>query len=495
MVKAVAYCLENNMNQPVKDPNAPFGHKYGPYIEGVFSPLSSESTFADLPVTGDIPRDLNGVYLRNGPNPRFEPKGEYHPFDGDGMLHSAHFENGSLVIRNKWVRTDAWKHEDSSGSAKYWGIRQTLKGREDKPLKDSANTDVIGHAGVAVATWYLAGIPYAVDPVSLETLGPLYNYVDKLDSGISSHCKVDEMSGELMYFDYGDEWPYMWYGVVDAQGQMTHRVPVELPGNRLPHDMAITEHYSILHDHPVFHDEAARAAGRHKVVFDSSMPTRLGVLPRKGSAESIRWFEFSGAFIYHVINAWEEGDDIVMVACRYKPARNKDGSFDDDTTAKMIARLVMDARLWRYRMNLKTGECSEECLDPDHNVEFPSFDTQKTGRHSQFAYLVDHHPVLFKWDGICKYNTDTGERLSSWTDNKEHCWYSEPWFAPADNQRDEDHGYVIVFMWNDETRTQELQVFDAKDLSVGPVARVHMPHRIPPGFHACWMKSNQIGRY
>ena len=480
------------MNQAIKDPDAPFGHTYGPYITGVFSPLAEESTYSELPVTGTIPPDLNGVYLRNGPNPRFEPKGEYHPFDGDGMIHSAHFHQGALVVRNRWVRTAAWNREDEANSATYWGIRQTLKGREDKPLKDSANTDVIGHAGKAIATWYLAGVPYALDPITLETLGPQYDYVGDSDAGMSAHCKVDEVSGELMYFDYGDHWPYMWYGVVDAEGRQIHRVPIELPGNRLPHDMAITQHYSILHDHPVFHDEAARAAGRHKVVFDSTMPTRLGVIPRMGSADSIRWFEFSGSFIYHVINAWEEGDEIVMVACRYQPARHPDGSFDDITTAKMIARLVMDARLWRYRMNLVTGECHEECLDPEHNIEFPSYDTQRTGRYSQFAYFVDHHPQLLKWDGISQYDTTSGERLSSWSDDPKHCWYSEPWFAPADNQSSEDHGYVVAFVWNDKTEEQQLQIFDAKDLSKGPIARVHMPERIPPGFHACWMKPNQI---
>ena len=480
------------MNQAIKDPDAPFGHTYGPYITGVFSPLAEESTYSELPVTGTIPPDLNGVYLRNGPNPRFEPKGEYHPFDGDGMIHSAHFHQGALVVRNRWVRTAAWNREDEANSATYWGIRQTLKGRDDKPLKDSANTDVIGHAGKAIATWYLAGVPYALDPITLETLGPQYDYVGDSDAGMSAHCKVDEVSGELMYFDYGDHWPYMWYGVVDAEGRQIHRVPIELPGNRLPHDMAITQHYSILHDHPVFHDEAARAAGRHKVVFDSTMPTRLGVIPRMGSADSIRWFEFSGSFIYHVINAWEEGDEIVMVACRYQPARHPDGSFDDITTAKMIARLVMDARLWRYRMNLVTGECHEECLDPEHNIEFPSYDTQRTGRYSQFAYFVDHHPQLLKWDGISKYDTTSGERLSSWSDDPKHCWYSEPWFAPADNQSSEDHGYVVAFVWNDKTEEQQLQIFDAKDLSKGPIARVHMPERIPPGFHACWMKPNQI---
>lgn len=481
------------MNQQVKDPDAPFGHEYGPYITDVFAPVLDEETHTDLPVTGEIPQDLNGVYLRNGPNPRHEPKGDYHPFDGDGMLHSAHFDQGRLVIRNRWVRTEAWQREHEAGRSKYWGIRQTLKGREDQPLKDSANTDVIGHAGVAIANWYLAGVPYALDPISLETLGPRRGYLDAMGSGMSAHCKVDEATGELMYFDYGDQFPYMWYGVVDSAGNLVHRVPIELPGNRLPHDMAITEHYSILHDHPVFHDEGARAAGRHKVVFNSEMPSRLGVIPRRGDAASIRWFEFTGAFIYHVVNAWEEDDEIVMVACRYMPARQSDGSFDDARTAKMITRLMMDARLWQYRMNLTTGECREKCLDPDHNVEFPSYDAGKTGRYTQFAYLVDHDPNTLRWWGVCKYDTDTGTRLSAWTDDAAHCWYSEPWFAPADDQYDEDRGYVIAFVWNDRAKTQELQIFDAKDLNKGPLARVHMPHRIPPGFHACWMSADQIG--
>ena len=481
------------MNQPVRGPDAPFGRDFGPYITDVFAPVLDEEVHMDLPVTGEIPTDLNGVYLRNGPNPRFEPKGDYHPFDGDGMLHSAYFEKGQLTIRNKWIRTEAWQREAESGHAEYWGIRQTLKGRQDQPIKDSANTDVIGHAGAAIANWYLAGTPYAIDPITLETLGPRQSYLDALGSGMSAHCKVDQKTGELMYFDYSDQWPYMWYGVVDKHGQMTHRTPIELPGNRLPHDMAITENYSILHDHPVYHDEEAREAGRHKVLFNSAMPSRLGVIPRKGDGESIRWFDFSGAFIYHVINAWESGDEIVMVACRYMPARHPDGSFDDARTAKMIARLMMDARLWEYRMNLVTGECSERCLDAEHNVEFPSYDAGKTGRYTQYAYLVDHDPEILRWSGVCKYNTESGERLSAWTDDEAHCWYSEPWFAPADDQQREDHGYLVVFVWNDKAKTQELQVFDAANLSTGPIARVHMPHRIPPGFHACWMPSAQIG--
>jgi len=303
---------------------------------------------------------------------------------------------------------------------------------------------------------------------------------------------VDEVTGELLFFASFHESPHMSYGVVDASGKATNQVTIELPCARLPHDMAVTENYSILHDLPIYNDEDAYRAGRHKIRFNSSLPTRFGVIPRHGAGDSIRWFEFSPCFLYHVVNSWEEGDEVVMVACRYMPAKTADGHIDEQRTARQIATLVMDARLWRYRMNLKTGEAIEECLDPDLNVEFPTYDSARTGRKTRWGYLVDHDPKILRWTGIRKFDTDSGECVGAWSDGHDRCWYSEPWFAPADNQRSEDHGYVVSFVWNDQSRQQQLQVFDALDLSQGPVARVSIPHRMPPGFHACWMKPGQI---
>jgi carotenoid cleavage dioxygenase len=479
------------MNSPVNDSDAPFGDSHGPMLMGSYAPILEEEVLENLPVEGKIPADLNGVYLRNGPNPRFEPKATHHIFDGDGMVFAAQFDNGRVIYRNKWVRTDGWLEEDKTQNSEYWGIMSTVKGRDDLPIKDTANTDVIGHAGKALVSWYLAGTPYIINPITLETEGKA-DYTPGPGKGFSSHPKVDEVTGELMFFDYFHQYPHMHYGVVDASGKLTHSVPIELPGSRLPHDMAITEHYSILHDLPVYNDLEAHEAGRHKIIFDASLKTRFGVIPRHGAADSIRWFEFSPCFLYHSINAWEEGDEVVMIACRYMPVLNADGSIDEKQTARDIGLNVMDARLWRYRMNIKTGETKEQCLNADYNVEFPGFDSAKTGRYSQWAYLVDHDPKILRWAGIRKLNTDTGESVSSWTDDYDHCWYSEPWFAPADNQRSEDHGYVVAFVWNDKSREQQLQVFDALDLSKGPVARIKLPHRVPAGFHACWMKPGQI---
>ncbi len=473
-------------------PLAPFGEGYGPYLSGPFAPTFDELTLTEFNIDGQIPVGLNGIYLRNGPNPRFAPPGRYHAFDGDGMLHAAHFSNGSLVYRNRWVRTQAWHEEDQAGAGLYRGIMDTLKGRADQPLKNSANTDVVAHAGLAVVSWYQAGEAYWVDPVSLETLGKA-PYTG-LGGGISAHCKVDEHTGEMMFFDYWSEAPYMSYGVIGKDRRQGLQIPIALPGARLPHDMAITEHYSILHDLPVVHCEEALRHGRHKIVFRSTLPTRLGVIPRHGPADALRWFEFSPCFIYHVINAWEDGDDIVMIGCRYMPRRTAAGDIDELATANDIAQLHMNARLWEWRMNLATGECRERCLNDHYNVEFPSINLRFQGRKNRWSYLIDHHPLALHWTGLRKFDLESGECVGAWSDDPVNAWYSEPWFAPRSEvgvdraTQSEDDGYVIVFCWNEATQIQQLQIFDARDLSKGPSTRITLPVRVPSGFHACWMQ-------
>lgn len=483
-----------------KEHFAPFGEDFGPLLCGPFAPVADESVLTDLPlIKGALPADLNGVYLRAGPNPRFAPNGRYHPFDGDGMIHAAEFRQGRLTVRNRWVRTAAFAQEQAAGQATHWGIRETLVGRADKPLKDSANTDVVGHAGKALALWYLSGDAYEIDPLTLRTLGT-QQAIAGAGGKISAHAKVDDQTGELMYFDYGNEPPYMHYGVLGPDGALKHHVLIALPGARLPHDMAITERHSIVHDLPLFHNEEALKLGRHKLEFHPELPTRFGVIPRFGRSEQVRWFNFTPCFLYHVVNAWEEsdaqGDWITMVACRYMPSLHADGSIDAVRTAKNVADLVMQARLWRWRMNLSTGATEERCLDARRNVEFPSINGALMGRRTRFGYLVDHHPTqILQWNGIRKFDLATGASLCAHSDSVEHSWYSEPWFAAADAPQGEDHGYVIAFQFNAQTERQTLDVFDARDLNAGPLAQVALPRHVPTGFHGCWMPAERTGNW
>ena len=228
-----------------------------PFLLGPFAPVGKEIIADDLPVIGEIPEDLAGIYLRNGPNPIFEPRGRYHWFDGDGMVHAIAFRDGKATYRNRWIRTGGFLEEQKAGHAIWPGLMERPdpsipKGNgSDGWLKDTANTDLIFHNGYALALWYQCGTPYKLDARTLETLGP-ESFGGKLRRTVSAHAKVDVHTGELLFFDYATKLPFMTYNVVSPTGELIHHTPIDLPGPRLPHDMAITAHYSILMDLPLF---------------------------------------------------------------------------------------------------------------------------------------------------------------------------------------------------------------------------------------------------
>ncbi|WP_062344553.1 carotenoid oxygenase family protein [Herbidospora yilanensis] len=463
-----------------------------PYLLGVYAPVQEELTADQLEVVGEIPRDLNGVYLRNGPNARFPMRGRYHWFDGDGMVHAVHFENGVARYRNRWVRTRAFEAESAAGRALWTGVMENptanpFGNTRGLNLKDSANTDIVFHQGRLLTTWYLCGSPYTMDPLSLETLGA-QTFLDTLTGDVMAHPKVDERTGELFWFDYGPKPPFLRYGVVGPQGTVEHLVDLDLPGARLPHDMAITENHTILMDLPLFQDLDAARRGRYKLTFDRSLPSRFGVIPRRGRADQIRWFEAKPCYIYHVVNAWEEGGEIVMDVCRVaRPAPSGGGS----VLARMISYLKLDARMYRYRFDLTTGTTSEEYVDGDHNTEFPSIDLRLTGRKSRYAYNVSVKQAPTNlFDGLVKYDNLTGAKQTY--HYGEHRYGSEAPFAPRDNSSGEDDGYLVTFVTDDRDDRSEVQILDASDITKGPVARVLLPQRVPLGFHATWVRSDQL---
>lgn len=200
------------------------GTEDNPYLLGVHAPVRDEITADDLAVIGEIPRDLNGVYLRNGPNRRYAATGRYHWFDGDGMVHAMAFENGTARYRNRYVRTAALTAEEAAGHALWSGVMESPRGNpvgtaRGLPFKDSANTDLVHHDGKVLATWYLCGQPMSLDPLSLETIGA-ETFLGTLRGDVMAHPKSDESTGELMWFDYGARDPLLRYGVVGASGRV-----------------------------------------------------------------------------------------------------------------------------------------------------------------------------------------------------------------------------------------------------------------------------------
>lgn len=475
-----------------------------PNLQDAYAPVDQELVVDRFEIIGKLPEDLNGLYVRNGPVPQFTPQGRYHWYDGDGMLQAVRFDRGRVEFRNRWVRTDAWHAEHAAGRSLYTGLKSRMPEGQlpDDALKNTANTDVKYHNGRLLSMWYRGGSVYQNDPRTLETLGKLD--IDPRLQGlqISAHSRVDERSGEYMFFAYGNRHPYMHYGVLGADGALKTLIPVELPGPRLPHDMAITPNYSVLHDLPLINDPDALKAGRYSLDFRPDWPSRFAVVPRHGRAQDIRWFEASPRYMLHVVNAWEETNDrgeteVVMLGTPYAMPRHFDGSLDTKRLLFTIGTQGTDYELYQWRFNLATGQTREGVVDDIFNSEFPMINAWYQGHKNRWSYhvLMGRMRTLEqpRFAGLVKYDLQRGGAVAYHPGDG--YWFSEAPFAERDNPRAEDDGYIVGFVWNGHAQRSEVWVMDAQDITRGPVARVVLPQRVPNGFHGTWVRQSLLAQH
>ncbi len=471
---------------PVVTSLAPSNH---PYLNGAWTPLHEEVNASDLQVIeGAIPTDIDGIYLRNTENQVHQPLGRFHPFDGDGMIHQIEFSGGKASYRNRYIRTRGFQAEQEAGASLWGGLADpvTLARRPGfgahGALKDSSSTDVIVHAGRGLSTFYQCGEGYRFDPLTLEMHGQeAWTPID----GISAHPKVDLATGELLFFNYSKHAPHMHLGIVDKRNHLTSYRPIPLAGPRLPHDMAFTENYAILNDLPVFWDAELLKRDIHAVRLHEGLPSRFALVPRRGDGP-ILWFEAAPTYVLHWLNAYEDGDEVIL-----------DGYFQEEPMPKphadalpgfghMMAYLDMHSfkpRLHRWRFNLKTGATREERLD-DRILEFGMINARFAGQPYRYGYSTTALPGWFLFNGFVKHDLISGE---SWSYTLPESRYaSEAPFAPRVGATAEDEGYLVSFVTDENTGTSECILLDAQRIQDGPVCRVALPHKLCSGTHAWW---------
>lgn len=469
----------------------PGGH---PFMSGAFTPNYVELNASELEVIGEIPPRLDGVYLRNTQNPVHQPRGTYHPFDGDGMLHLLRFERGRVEYRNRFVRTQGFREEQAAGRALYAGLI-------DKPalaerpgwgarggLRDTAATDVIVHAGRALATFYQCGEPYRLDARTLEFQGTSgWGARVLADGGISAHPKVCPRTGDLLFFNYSKDAPYMHYGEVDRHDHLVHYVPVPLPGPRLPHDMCFTEHFAVLNDFPLHWDEALLAQGKHKLVYHADRPARFAIVPRRHAPQGgVRWFEASPTYVLHWLNAWEEGTEIVLHGYHQATPMPRGGY---DNKGATLGPERYGPTLYEWRFDLASGRTTERRLD-DRLLEFGMINARYWGQPHRYSYNMIAHPGSFLFDGILRHDHVAGASQQYLFGAGR--FGSESPMAPCHDAGGEDDGYVVSFVTDLNEDRSECIVLDARDLARGPVARIILPHRISSGTHACWADASEL---
>lgn len=460
-----------------------------PYLSGPWTPIYDEVKTSHMQVIGEIPKDLEGIYLRNTENQIHEPLGVYHPFDADGMLHGIAFAHGEAHYYNRFVRTKGLLAEQDEGGSLWTGfvnpshLSKRPGGGAQGYLKDASSTDVVIHGGKVLSTYWQCGDAYELDPYTLRTLGTA-SWVPK--EGISAHPKVCPKTGELLFFNYGKQEPYLNYGVVSKAGSLEHYIPIPVPGPRLPHDMAFTENYSIIPDLPMFWDPNKLTKGIHATRFYPDLPTRFAIVPRYGSERDIMWFEADPTYVLHWMNAYEDDDEIILDGyfqeCPYpQPLPGMDPGM-----GRMMAFLdqySFKPKLHRWHFNLKTGQVSESHLD-DRYLEFGTFNSAYSGRQARYLYSAIPVKGMFLLNGLVKHDLVTGSSQSYDFGEGRYC--SESPFAPRIGAIDEDDGYLVSFVTDMNRNRSECILLDAKDIDKGPVCQIILPHRICSGTHATW---------
>ena len=461
----------------------------GSYLRGPFAPVDKEITAENLEVIGEIPKDLEGMFVRNSPNPKYKPKKSYHWFDGDGMLHGVHIQNGKATYRNRYVKTIGLGLENKKNRARYNGIQHIpnlmLPGKHSLKLKDCANTDVVFHAGQLLSLWWLSGDPYVISLPDLETKG-IQNYSGELKRNMAAHSKVCPQTGELFFIDFDIRPPYLNYGVVSKEGKIKHYTSVKTRGYSVQHDLAITPNYSVLLDMPFSFSKAGLL--RLKMIPKFEGQTRFGLIPRYGTNEEVKWFDVPATYILHTVNAHEEGDWVIVTACTIDDPiydRKRHGR------APHVGILHPLGKFTRYKFNLKTGESKSELLDDVYN-EFPTINNDVLGSKSRYSYhcrlVMDESRVLF--DGLIKQDVESGS--SKTHEYSKDNFGGEAAFAPRQGATAEDDGYLITFVYNAREHSSELHILDAQHIEQPPLARIPIPQRVPIGFHTCWISQKEI---
>ncbi|MEV5480411.1 MULTISPECIES: carotenoid oxygenase family protein [Streptomyces] len=428
-----------------------------PHMAGNFAPVTDELTAYDLPVTGTIPPELTGWFLRNGPNPR--DAASPHWFFGDGMVHGLRLEGGRAVsYRNRWVRTSTFTEGAQAVDAQ--GRRNLAAG--------VANTHVVRHAGRTLAL-VESSFPYEIDcrpGHELETIG-VHDFGGRLTTAMTAHPKTCPVTGELHFFGYGGPTPpFLTYHRADASGELVLSRPIDVPGPTMMHDFHLTASHVVFMDLPVVFD---RSHPGMPYRWDPEYGARLGVLRRDDPHGEVRWLPIDPCYVFHALNAHDEGDQrIVLHVARYAEFGG-----------------ASPAHLWRWTIDLATGTVAEEQLD-DRFCEFPRVDDRLAGQPARFGHattaeLPGSGPIP---GALLRYDLQTGAVVRH--DFGPGRTPGEAVFAPADD-RPGGPGWLITYVYDASTDTSDLVVLDTEDISADPVATVHLPQRVPYGFHGNWL--------
>lgn len=479
------------------------------FLEGNFAPINAEVTLnspEDFVIKGQIPRDLHGSFYRNGPNPAQTVPDNHHWFLGDGMVHLFHFNRGAVSYRNAWARTPTYKLEQRAGKSLFFGpnlaplANAQLVGAEIFALlgglirhgNADTYTRLISKANTAILPFrdhvyalVESSPPLRLSGASLETEG-FEDFGSKFIAPFTAHPKIDPQTGYLYGFGYrvfGK--PRLEYYVINPSGRLISRTAIDIPYASMVHDFAITRNYALL---PVFPAVSSLAAIRRGRIaeYQPEKPSLLYLLQRSGEKETLRSFELPQGYIYHYANAYEDTGAVIFDGFFYQKLPLM-GS-DDEIRAELFAD-ANPVAFSRFRVDLKTGKVEQQTLWQEGFAEFPVIDTRLTGEKYEHVYAALRRPGCTSTDGIfdsqVTFHIQKGKLRSEVTPLPPGHFGGEPVFVPT-GKPGQNKGYLLNIIYDSYGKNSYLGIFDAARPDKRALCEVHLPHRIPYGFHGAW---------
>ncbi|KAG8375219.1 hypothetical protein BUALT_Bualt10G0077600 [Buddleja alternifolia] len=506
-------------------------------LSGNFAPVGELPPTACDVVEGSLPPSLNGAYIRNGPNPQFIPRGPYHLFDGDGMLHAVTISGGKATFCSRFVKTYKYTLERDNDApvilnvfSAFNGVvaslarctvvlGRVLAGQYDpRHGAGRANTSLAFFGGKLFALEE-SDLPYGIKLTSdgdINTLGRHECFGEPFMM-MTAHPKIDMETGEGFAFRYSFRPPFLTYfrfhwllvsswkctdkmtlccEIIDGIKQ--HEVPIfSLKQASFIHDFAISKNYVVFPDTQIVFKPGDILKGRVPLRVDPAKVPRLGIIPRHAVDErEMWWVDVPGFNIIHAVNAWEEeddgGDTIVMVAPNTLAVEH------------VLERMdLIHSSLERIEINLKEKSVTRRPVSAA-SLEFavinPAYEVKVQHYFShRYVYAAVGDPMP-KITGVVKVDlslstANSGDCTVARRLYGPGCYGGEPYFVarqPDNPAAEEDDGYLITYMHNEITEDSKFLVMDAKSPTLEILAAVKLPQRVPYGFHGIFVPESHL---
>jgi carotenoid cleavage dioxygenase len=383
------------------------------------------------------------------------------------MVHGVRLRGGRAEwYRNRWVRSDPVSRR--LGELPIPGPRYGLCG--------DANANIVQHAGRVLALGEAGVLPVALD----EELGSVatVDFDGTLPDGFAAHPERDPITGELFTVAYYHELPYAQYLVVDVRGRIRRCERIAVRDTPMTHAVSLTDRHLVYYDLPVtFRESLARGGSRYPYAWRPDHPARLGLLPREGSGADIRWFEVDPCFVFHPVNAYEQGDQVIVDVIRHERVFDRDLLRPGETPPM----------LWRWTLDPARRTVAEEQLC-DVAEEFPRIDDRRRTMRHRYAYTVAMRGDTadrLAGHALCKHDLRTGQVwVRSFGPGRSA---GEAVFVPRTAESAEDDGWLLTYVTDSRTGRTDLVVVDANDVTGPAAAVVHIPAPVPSGLHANWI--------